>query len=62
MQQAQFTYSPLGKAFEKQTEKQADALTSQNLSNKTNEFKEMEGIFSKYLLNNLTTFKLKEII
>ena len=46
-QQAKFTYSPLGKSFEKQTEKQVDALKSLNLSNKTDELKQIEGIFPK---------------
>ena len=45
--QAKFTYSPLGKALEKQTEKQFDALNSLNLSNKTDELKQVEGIFPK---------------
>ena len=46
-QQAKFTYSPLGKSFEKQTEKQVDALKSLNLSNKTDELKQIEAIFPK---------------
>ena len=45
VQQAKFTYSPLGKGFEKQTEKQIDALKALKLSNKTNELKQIEGIF-----------------
>ena len=47
IEQAKFTYSPLGKAFEKQTEKQFDALKSLNFSNKTGELKRIEGIFPK---------------
>ena len=35
IEQAKFVYSPLEKAFEKQTEKQASAIKSQELSNKT---------------------------
>ena len=34
IEQAKFAYSPLGKAFEKQTEKQVDAIKSLNISNK----------------------------
>ena len=34
IEQAKLTYSPLGKAFEKQTEKQVGALKSLGLSNK----------------------------
>ena len=33
-EQAKFVYSPLGKAFEKQTEKQVGAIKSLDLSNK----------------------------
>ena len=35
--QAKFTYSPLGKALEKQTNKQTAGLKFLNLSDKTNE-------------------------
>ena len=34
IEQARFAYTPLGKAFEKQTEKQVGALKSIDLSNK----------------------------
>ena len=34
IEQAKFAYTPLGKAFEKQTEKQVGALKSIDLSNK----------------------------
>ena len=43
----------LGKAFEKQTEKQVSALKSLDLSNKKDELKQFEGIFSQNLMNNL---------
>ena len=36
--QANFEYSPLAKAFEKQTEKQVGAVKSVDLSNKKDEF------------------------
>ena len=41
-EQAKFAYSPLRKAFEKQTEKQVDAIKSLDPSNK---LKQIEGIF-----------------
>ena len=41
IENAKFTYSLLGKALQKQTKKQADALKSFNLSNK------IESIFPK---------------
>ena len=47
--------------MEKQAEKQADALKSLNLSNKTDELKWIEGIFPKNLLNNLIIDKLKSL-
>ena len=45
IEQAKFTYSPLGKALEKK--KQVGALKSLNLSNETNELKKIEIIFPK---------------
>ena len=47
VEQAKFTYSPLGKALEKQTEKQVGALRSLDFSNKKGELKQIEGIFPK---------------
>ena len=44
-EQAKFTYSPLGKALERLTEKQVDALKSLNLSIKTDELKQTQSIF-----------------
>ena len=52
VEQANFTYSPLGKALEKQTEKQTDALKFLNLSNKAGELKRIKGIFPKNLLSD----------
>ena len=60
IQQARFTYSPLRKAFEKQTEKQVDALKL-DLPNKI-ELKQIESIFQKKQLNYLIIDKLKEIM
>ena len=42
IEQAKFEYSPFGKAFGKETEKQVSAIKSLNLSNL---LKESEGIF-----------------
>ena len=46
MENATFAYSPLGKAFEKQTEKQVGAIKFLHSSNKKDELKEIEGIIS----------------
>ena len=45
IEQAKFAYSPLGKAFEKQTEKQVGPRESLDHSNKKDELKQIEGIF-----------------
>ena len=42
IKQAELAYSSLGKAFEKQTEKQVDAIKSLDPSNK---LRQIEGIF-----------------
>ena len=47
IQQAKFTYSPLGKVFEKQKEKQLDALKSLKLPSKIDEFKKSRVRFLK---------------
>ena len=60
--QAKFTYSALGKAFEKQTEKQANVLKSLNISHKINKLKQTEDIFPQNLLNELIHNKLENII
>ena len=41
IERAKFEYSPLGKAFEKQTEKQVGDLKSLDLSNKKDELKQI---------------------
>ena len=41
-EQAKFIYSPLEKAFEKQTKKQVDALKSLNLSTKIDELQQID--------------------
>ena len=62
IEQAMFIYFPLGKALEKQTQKQIHALKSVKRSNRTNELKQIQGISPKYLLNDLVVYKLKEIV
>ena len=57
-QQANFAYSPLGKMFRKQTEKEVHAIKSLEPSNKF----WVVGTFSVNLMNNLTRGKLKEIV
>ena len=47
--QGKFAYSLLGKALEKQTEKQFGALKSLNLYSKKDELKEIEGIIPQNL-------------
>ena len=59
IEQAKFAYSPLGKAFEKQRQKEVDTIKSLDLSNK---LKRIEGIFPHNLMNNLIRAKLKEIV
>ena len=51
--QANFTYSPLGKAFEKQTKKQVGAIKYLDFSDKRAELKQIEGIFPHILTNDL---------
>ena len=62
VKQAKFAYSHLGKAFEKQTEKQVDAIKSLDISNKKVELKQIESIFPQNLMNDLIRTKLKEIV
>ena len=62
IEQAKFAYSPLGNSFEKQTEKQLDAIKSLEISNKKEELKEIESIFPQNLANNLICAKLREIV
>ena len=62
IEQAKFTYSALGKAFEEQTKEQVKAIKDLNISDKTNELKEIEGIFPQSVLNGLISNKLKKVI
>ena len=59
IEKAKFAYFPLGKAFEKQTEKQVGAIKSIDLSNK---LKRIEGIFQQNLMNDLIRANLKETV
>ena len=61
IEQAKFTYSALGKSLKKQTKKQVDVLKYLNLSNKKDDFKQIEGIFPQNQLNDLIIDKLQEI-
>ena len=62
IEQAKFAYSPFGKAFEKQTEKQADPIKCLEISNKIDELKQTGSIFPQNLMNDLIGAKLKEIV
>ena len=62
IEQVTFTYSPLAKTFEKQTEKQVAAVKSLDISNKKDELKQIENIFPQILMNDLILPKLKEIV
>ena len=62
LEENKFIYFPLGKALEKQTQIQVDHFKFLNLSNKTNELKQIEGIFPKNLMNDFIIHKLKDVI
>ena len=62
IEQAKFTYSALGKAFEEQTKEQVKAIKDLNISDKTNELKQIEGIFPQSVLNGLISNKLKKVV
>ena len=58
MEQAKFTYSPLGKTFGKQTKEQVKAKKDLNISDKTNDLKQIEKVFPQNVLNDLIIDKL----
>ena len=62
IEQTKFTYSPLGKVFENQTEKQVSAINSIKPSSKKDELKQSEGIFPRNLIYDLVLDKLREIV
>ena len=57
IEQVKFAYSSLGKAFEKQTEKQVYAIKSLDPFNM---LKQIEGIIPQNLMNDLFRAKLKK--
>ena len=60
IEQAKFTNSPLGKAFQKQ-KKQVGVVTPLEIPNKRDELKKIEGIFPQNMMNDLICEKLKKI-
>ena len=62
IKRAKFAYFPLGKVFEKQTEKQVGVIESLDPSNKKDELKQIDGIFQQNLMNDLIRAKLKETV
>ena len=62
IEQSKFAYSPLAKAFEKQTKKQVGAMKALDISDKKDELKQIESIFPQNLMSNLICVKLKEIV
>ena len=62
IKQAKFTYSPLGEAFEKQTEKQVDIIKSLNLSNKEMNKNKLRVYFQGNMLNDSLIHKWEVII
>ena len=60
--QGKFSYSPLGKAIEKQTESEVGALKSLGTTKKKDNIKQNEAVFPKSILNDLIINKLKQII
>ena len=62
LEQTKFAYFLLGKAFEKQTEKQVGAIKSLKPSNKNDELKQIEGTFPQNLMNNLIRDKFKKTV
>ena len=62
IQQANFPYCPLEKAFQKQIEKQIDAINSLDISNKKDKVKHFETIFPLNLMNDLICANLKELV
>ena len=68
MEQAKFTYSPLGKALEKQTKtiedqgiKQAEALKALKPQKNKGDIKSIEGIFLKEMRTNKIKNEIHEI-
>ena len=62
IEQDEFTYSPLGKAFEKQTKEQVKSVKYLSIFDKTDELKQIECIFPQNVLNDLISNKLKKTL
>ena len=60
IEQAKFTYTPLGKVLKKQTEDQVDALWSLNISDKTDELKQIKSVFPQNQMNDFIRGRLKK--
>ena len=58
IEQAKFTYSLLGEAFEKQIKEQVKTLKDLNIFDKRNALKQIECIFPQNLLNDFISDKL----
>ena len=54
------TYSSSRKAFKEQTKEQVKTMRDLNISDKANELKQIEDIFSQNVSNDLTSNKLKK--
>ena len=59
IEQAKFTHSPSGKAFEKQTKEQVTTIKDLNISDEENELKQIEGLFLQNVLIDLISNKPK---
>ena len=57
IEQVKFAYDPFGKALKNQTEKHVGALKSLNPYDKKDQLKQVEGIFSQNLMNDLIQVK-----
>ena len=60
IEQGKFAYSPLGKTFEKHTEKQVGALKSLDISNEKDKLEKIDCMFPQHLMNDLIRVKLKD--
>ena len=58
MEQCKCTYSPLGGVFKEQKKEQVKAIKDLNIPDKTNELKQIGGIFPQNVLNDLISNKI----
>ena len=61
-EQAKFSYSPLGKAFEKTNRKSGWCFKISRSSSKKGNLKQIECTFAQDLMNDLIRVKLKQIV